>query len=91
MNVASSPPGPKQVSRSLANLSIRQRLYIGFGVLILSGVALAGFAITQMRAIGGDVGRSVLFTTNTDRVDEIVRRSALAQLADTAAAAEVAK
>jgi methyl-accepting chemotaxis protein len=44
------------------------RLYAGFGILVLSGIGLAAFAVSELSAIGGDVGRSVALTGNTMRV-----------------------
>lgn len=64
---------PVHVPRSLASLTIRKRLYVGFGILVLSGIGLAGFAVSQLRTIGTDVGKSTLLASNTQRVLEIAR------------------
>src|ERR1019366_1953241 len=63
----------RQAPRSLASLSIRKRLYIGFGILVLSGIGLACFAVSQLRTIGTDVGKSVALSGNTQRVLEVAR------------------
>jgi methyl-accepting chemotaxis protein len=49
-------------------LSIRMRLYAGFGLIVLFGIGLAVFAVSELSTIGGDVGRSVALTGNTIRV-----------------------
>ena len=49
------------------------RLYAGFGVLVLFGIGLAVFAVTQLGVIGADVGRSVALSGNTMRVLDATR------------------
>ena len=78
--------------------SIRKRLYLGFGIIIFTGIGLATFAVTQLRVIGTDVGRSSALTGNTIRVltisrlIEVMRRDALQNAAtwDQAAVGEYA-
>jgi hypothetical protein len=75
LSETSLPSGtPEHGLRSLARLSIRKRLFIGFGILILSGATLGAFAIIQLHMIGADVGRSVALTGNTNRVNDVARR-----------------
>ena len=52
-------------------LRIKGRLYGGFGVLVLCGVALAGFAVRQLSAIDLQVGRLTSISDNVIRVLEI--------------------
>jgi methyl-accepting chemotaxis protein len=67
----------------LLNLRIRGRLLAGFGVLILSGVGLAGFGVYQLGEIKSQVGSMTVQSTNALRAGDIaieleaVRRSIL--------------
>jgi methyl-accepting chemotaxis protein len=61
------------MSRLLGNLSIRSRLYVGFGILVLFGIGLATVAISQLGTIGTDVGKSINFSANTQRVMDVAR------------------
>jgi methyl-accepting chemotaxis protein len=56
---------------SFLNLRIRGRLYGGFGALVLSCAALAGFAVMQLGAIRTEVASLTLQSKNTIRVGEI--------------------
>jgi methyl-accepting chemotaxis protein len=53
------------------NLRIRGRLYVGFGLLVLFCMALAGFAVLQLGAIHTEVGSLTVQSKNTIRVTEI--------------------
>ena len=56
---------------SLLRLRIKGRLYAGFATLVLFGVALASFAVWQLSAIEGEVGRMTRISDNTIVVLEI--------------------
>jgi hypothetical protein len=56
---------------SLLNLRIRGRLYVGFGALLMFGIALAAFAVWQLNQISTQVSLLTLQSTNTIRVGEI--------------------
>jgi methyl-accepting chemotaxis protein len=53
------------------NLRIRGRLYVGFGVLVLFCMALAGIAVLQLGVIHTEVGSLTVQSKNTIRVTEI--------------------
>jgi hypothetical protein len=56
---------------SLLNFRISDRLYGGFGALVLFGVGLAGFAVWQLSEIGTQVGTMTVQSANTIRAGEI--------------------
>ncbi len=55
----------------MLNLRIRGRLYGGFGILVLFGVALAAFAVWQLGAIHIQVNKMMGLSETTLRVSEI--------------------
>ncbi len=67
----------------LNHFRIKSRVYAGFGILIVLGLAVALFGAWQLSAIGGQVDKLVFFAVNESRVVEstrlleTVRRSAL--------------
>jgi len=56
-----------------ARVSVKARIYFGFGMLVVLSVGLAVFSVTQLGTIGTDVGRSTALTGNTIRVLEVGR------------------
>jgi len=64
-------------------MSIKSKLYAGFGLLVLIAVALAVYAITEFNGIKANVVKMNALAENTTRVLQIehdleqVRRSAL--------------
>jgi methyl-accepting chemotaxis protein len=56
---------------SVLQMGIRGRLYGGFGVLVILGLALAGFAVWQLSAIHGQVGRMSALAENAVRVLQV--------------------
>jgi HAMP domain-containing protein len=50
------------------SLSVRTRIYFGFGTLLILSAGLAIFSVTQLGSIGSQVDRSTSLTTNTVRV-----------------------
>ena len=56
---------------SLLRLRIKGRLYAGFGILVLFGVALAGFAVWQLSAVSRQVSKMTALSDNTIRVLQI--------------------
>jgi len=56
---------------SLLRLGIKGRLYAGFAALVLIGLALAAFAVTQLSAIQGQVGKMNGLAANATRVLDI--------------------
>jgi methyl-accepting chemotaxis protein len=66
-------PSAEHAPGRRGGLSIRMRLYAGFGVLVLFGIGLAVFAVTELGVIGADVGRSVALSGNTMRVLDATR------------------
>ena len=64
-------------------MSIKSKLYAGFGLLVLIAVALAVYAITEFSGIRTNVAKMNALAENTTRVFQIeddlerVRRSAL--------------
>jgi len=63
---------PVAAARQRGGFSIGRRLYLGFGLLVLSGLGLAAFGINALRQIESDAGRSIRLTTNSIRSLEIV-------------------
>jgi methyl-accepting chemotaxis protein len=49
-------------------LSVRTRIYFGFGMLLILSAGPAIFSVTQLGSIGSQVDRSTSLTTNTVRV-----------------------
>ena len=49
-------------------LKVRTRIYLGFSVLIVLGLGLAGFSVRQLSGIGVDVGKMDVLAANTQRV-----------------------
>jgi hypothetical protein len=47
-------------------LSVRTRIYFGFGMLLLLSAGLAIFSVTQLGSIGSEVDRSTTLTANTE-------------------------
>jgi methyl-accepting chemotaxis protein len=68
---------------NLLRLGLQPRLYSGFGVLVLLGLLLAGFATWQLSAIAAQVGKMTALNDNVTRALEVAeqlqiqRRSAL--------------
>ncbi len=68
---------------NIFRLGLKPRIYCGFGILIVIGFALAGFAIWQLSAIESNVRGMSVLTDNTARITEaeskiqIVRRANL--------------
>jgi methyl-accepting chemotaxis protein len=56
---------------SVLKMGIRGRLYGGFSVLVVLGLALAGFAVWQLSAIQGQVGKMSALSENTVRVLQV--------------------
>jgi methyl-accepting chemotaxis protein len=52
----------------LRSLSVRTRIYFGFGMLLVLSAGLAIFSVTQLGTIGYEVDRSTSLSTNTVRV-----------------------
>jgi hypothetical protein len=52
----------------LGRVSVRARIYFGFGTLVVLSAGVAAFSIIQFGTIGTDVQRSTSFTANTVRV-----------------------
>jgi methyl-accepting chemotaxis protein len=55
-------------------LGLKPRLYSGFGVLVLLGLALAGFAAWELSGIRSDVQKSSGINDNTIRALEVANR-----------------
>jgi methyl-accepting chemotaxis protein len=64
-------PVSKESPMSLLRLTIRSRLYAGFALLVVLSLALAGFAVWQLSAIQGQVGKMSALSENTVRVLQI--------------------
>jgi methyl-accepting chemotaxis protein len=68
---------------NLLRLGLKPRLFGGFGVLVLLGLALAGYGAWQLSAVGGQAGRVNRLADNMTRLVElrqkleIMRRAAL--------------
>jgi methyl-accepting chemotaxis protein len=56
---------------SLLRVTIRSRLYAGFALLVVLSLALAGFAVWQLSAIQGQVGKMSALSENAVRVLQI--------------------
>jgi methyl-accepting chemotaxis protein len=54
-------------------LKVRTRIYVGFAVLVLLGVALAVFGVYQLSTVGTNVGKMDALAANTQRVLTITR------------------
>ncbi len=57
----------------LGRVSIKARIYFGFGILVVLGIGLAIFSVTQLGSIGTEVGHSTARTGNAIRVLETSR------------------
>src|SRR3974390_692456 len=53
---------------SLLRLGIKGRLYAGFAALVVIALAFAGFAVWQLSAIQGQVGKMTALAENATRV-----------------------
>jgi len=78
----------KMAGRLRLQISIRQTLYFGFGILVLLGIGLAGFAVDRLGVIGRNLGRSVELSAANDHLLGVARlaetmRAATQQLAAT--------
>ena len=56
---------------SLLRLGIKGRLYAGFAALVVIALAFAGFAVWQLSAIQGQVGKMTALAENSTRVLDI--------------------
>jgi len=78
----------KMAGRLRLQISIRQTLYFGFGILVVLGIGLAGFAVDRLGVIGRNLGRSVELSAANDHLLGVARlaetmRAATQQLAAT--------
>lgn len=48
--------------RLFHNLKIRTRIFVGFGVVIIVGLAVAGYGVLQLNSVGGQITRVVTIT-----------------------------
>jgi methyl-accepting chemotaxis protein len=57
----------------LGRVSVKARIYFGFGMLVILSAAVAVFSVTQFGSIGAEVQRSTALTGNTVRVLNVGR------------------
>ena len=57
----------------LNRLKVSKRIYLGFGVLLLLGVSVAGFGVYQFSAVGQQVEQMISVATNMQRVLEATK------------------
>jgi hypothetical protein len=58
----------------LLRLGLKQRLYGGFGILVLISLALAGFAVSELSGIRTEVQKFSAINDNTSRALEVAKR-----------------
>jgi methyl-accepting chemotaxis protein len=70
MSASTAVAGASRSAQGMRNLSIRTRLFAGFGILVALGVGLAGYGALELSGVDYRVGRMSTASENSMRVLE---------------------